>query len=263
MLGNIHGRLVKCYVPSHEMTGCIDVIIPTWNEELWLPRLLDCLKGSKIVRAVIVADNDSEDNTRTIAEAYGSCVVQGGRPARARNAGASQASADILLFVDADTVLPIGFLDGLIELFHDRSLVAVYFRNLPLSSRKSTYLLARLIDWYIRLVGFFGITQGMGTCIGVRAKAFETSGGFSESIEVGEDAYFLRSLSKIGNVKYVRNLPVYTSSRRLRLDGTQIYLAKLLFWTTLRLLNLKGSVFKYNWRRYPSEFATLEDDILV
>lgn len=246
-----------------EMTKCIDVVIPTWNEELWLPRLLNCLKGSKIVRSIIVADNASEDNTHTIAEAYGCRVVPGGRPAKARNTGALQSSADILLFVDADTVLPIGFLDGIIELFRDRSLAAAYFRNLPLSSRKSIHVLALLIDAYICFVGFLGISQGMGTCIAVRSSVFETSGGFPEDVEVGEDAYFLRSLSKLGKAKYVRTLPVYTSSRRLRLDGTPIYLAKLLVWTMLRALHLKVSVFRYNWRRYPGEFATLEDDILV
>lgn len=224
----------------------IDVIIPTWNEEAWLPRLLNCLEGSKVVRSVIVADNASEDNTRTIAQAYGCRLAQGGRPAKARNIGALQASADIVLFVDADTVLPVGYMDGLIELFHDRSLVAAYFFNLPLSNRKSILLLAFIIDAYIRFVGLLGISQGMGTCIAVRANVFQTSGGFPEDIDAGEDACFLRSLSRFGNVRYIRTLPVYTSSRRLRLDGPGIYLSKLLVWTTLRLLNLRSSLFKYN-----------------
>ena len=248
---------------TSETNRRIDVIIPTWNEELWLPRLLNCLKGSKVVRSVIVADNASEDNTRIIAQAYGCRLVQGGRPAKARNTGALRASADILLFVDADTVLPVGYLGGLIELFHDKSLVAVYFRNLPLSSRKSTLLLASIIDAYIRLVGLLGISQGMGTCIAIRANVFQISGGFPEDVEVGEDACFLRSLSRFGNVRYIRTLPVYTSSRRLRLDGPAIYLGKLLVWTILRLLKLRSSVFKYNWRPYPAEFATLEDDIIA
>ena len=263
MLGKSDYRAVECVPLPSETNRRIDVIIPTWNEELWLPRLLNSLKGSKIVRSIIVADNASADKTRTIARAYGCRLVQGGRPAKARNAGALRASADILLFVDADTVLPLGYLDGLIELFHDRSLVAAYFRNLPLSSRKSILLLALIIDAYIRLVALLGISQGMGTCIAVRANVFEISGGFPEDVEVGEDACFLRSLSRFGNVRYIRRFPVYTSSRRLRLDGPAIYISKLLVWTTLRFLNLRSSIFKYNWRPYPAEFATLEDDIVA
>src|SRR5215469_1255477 len=109
MLGNSNYRADECVALGSETKRRIDVIIPTWNEELWLPRLLNCLKASEIIRSVIVADNGSQDNTRSIADAFGCRLVQGGTPARARNTGALHASTDILLFVDADTVLPIGY----------------------------------------------------------------------------------------------------------------------------------------------------------
>jgi glycosyltransferase involved in cell wall biosynthesis len=245
------------------MCKAIDVIIPTWNEEAWLPRLLGCLVESSSVHAVIVADNDSDDSTRAIARAHGCRLVSGGRPARGRNAGAMIASGDILLFVDADTILPVGYIDDLGELFRDESTMALHFRNLPLSSRPSINLLYMIMDGYITFLGLLGIAQGIGTCIAVRASVFRRTGGFPEDIAAGEDAYFLRNLSQFGKVRYVRDRPVYTSSRRLQLDGTFRYICKLLIWLVLRLVNTKISIFRYRWKRYPREFARLVDDILV
>jgi glycosyltransferase involved in cell wall biosynthesis len=244
------------------MNGCVDVIIPTWNEENWLPRLLGCLRHSPIVSSIVVADNGSQDATRQIAEAHGCRVVPGGKPAQARNTGAAYASAEILLFVDADTILPLGFLDELPALLRNPSLAAVYFRNLPLSERRLPRIIAFVADRYFSLLSRFDIAQGVATAIAVRTAVFRISGGFPENVEVGEDAYFLRCLSRIGTVQYVRTLPVYTSSRRLRLDGRMIYIIKLLLWTALRLLHLKVSLLNYNWQQYPAEFAILEDDIL-
>jgi glycosyltransferase involved in cell wall biosynthesis len=241
----------------------IDVIIPTWNEEAWLPRLLNCLAESGSVQAVIVADNNSDDSTRAIAQAHGCRLVPGGRPARGRNAGAMVATGDILLFVDADTILPVGYLEGVEELFRDEATMAVYFRNLPLTTRPFINVLYTIMDGYIAVLGWLGIAQGVGTSIAVRASAFRRAGGFPEDVDVGEDAFFLRSLCQLGTVKYVRDWPVYTSSRRLRLDGTFHYIGKLLVWLVLRLLHTKASVFKYRWERYPQEFARLEDDILA
>jgi glycosyltransferase involved in cell wall biosynthesis len=245
------------------MKSGIDVIIPTWNEEYWLPRLLNSLAGSKWVQSVIVADNASDDRTRAIARAHGCRVVAGGRPARARNRGAATALADILLFVDADTVLPLGYLEALQELFRDQTTVAVYFRNLPLSSRRLTNLLYTIMDGYISALHFLGIVQGIGTSIAVRATAFRRLGGFPEDVAVGEDAYLLRRLRRLGKVRYIREWPVYTSSRRLRLDGSVRYICKLLVWLLLRLIHVKASVIGYRWERYPAEFAGLEDDILA
>jgi glycosyltransferase involved in cell wall biosynthesis len=241
----------------------IDVIIPTWNEEAWLPRLLQSLGGASAVDTVIVADNRSDDNTRAIAKSFGCRLVQGGQPAKGRNVGATVASAEILLFVDADTILPSGYFDRLGQLFHDESTIGLHFRSLPLSNQPLTKFLYGIMDGYIRFVGAFGIAQGVGSSIAVRASAFRKLGGFPEDVAVGEDAYFLRDLGRVGKVRYVRDLPVYTSSRRLRLEGRLRYIGKLLVWLALRLIHSKASVFKYRWERYPQALARVEDDILA
>ena len=56
----------------------------------------------------IVVDNESEDKTRQIAESFGAKVVSESvhNIAKVRNTGGKNASGDVLIFVDADTLVP-------------------------------------------------------------------------------------------------------------------------------------------------------------
>ena len=87
------------------------LIIPAWNEQAYLPRLLDTVdeartryRGGPDAAEVIVADNDSTDATAVIARDRGCRVVHVAkrRIAAARNGGAGIARGEILCFVDAD-----------------------------------------------------------------------------------------------------------------------------------------------------------------
>src|SRR5256714_12891856 len=90
------------------------VIIPAYNEEHYLPRLLDSIEvaranysGGRDQVEVIVADNDSTDRSAEVATVKGARVVHVAkrRIAAARNGGARAASADILCFIDADSAI--------------------------------------------------------------------------------------------------------------------------------------------------------------
>lgn len=88
------------------------LVIPAYNEEAYLPRLLDSVAaarqaydgGAKRIE-VIVADNASTDRTADIARARDCRVVPVAlrRIAAARNGGAAVAAGDILCFIDADS----------------------------------------------------------------------------------------------------------------------------------------------------------------
>ena len=84
----------------------ISIIIPTYNEEEYLPKLLESIKSQDFTDyEVIVADAQSDDNTREIAKEYGCIVVEGGLPGPGRNRGAEVAQGEILLFLDSDLEL--------------------------------------------------------------------------------------------------------------------------------------------------------------
>lgn len=90
----------------------ISVIIPAFNEEKLLPETLRCVKNAGAAWdrlgwswELVVCDNNSTDGTPQIAEAHDAKVVfePENQISRARNAGASAATGDWLLFIDADS----------------------------------------------------------------------------------------------------------------------------------------------------------------
>ena len=83
----------------------LSIIIPTLNEENYLPLLLESIKKQNFKSyEIIVADAGSTDRTIEIAKNHGCKITSGGLPAKARNQGAKIAKGDLLLFSDADIV---------------------------------------------------------------------------------------------------------------------------------------------------------------
>ncbi|WP_210443395.1 glycosyltransferase family 2 protein [Nocardioides sp. SYSU D00065] len=105
----------------------VSVVVPARDEEQTLPALLGSLRaldGSP--PEVVVVDDASDDRTAEVARAGGARVVPAGTPPRgwtgkawACHTGAEAASGDLLLFLDADTVLAPEALDSLLEV-HER-----------------------------------------------------------------------------------------------------------------------------------------------
>ena len=101
----------------------ISIIIPTYNEEEYLPKLLESIKSQDFNDyEVIVADAQSNDNTRKIAEEYGCVVVEGGLPGPGRNRGAEVAQGEMLLFLDSDLELTENYLKNVVEEFESDDL---------------------------------------------------------------------------------------------------------------------------------------------
>ena len=94
----------------------LSIIIPTLNEEKYLPPLLDSIKKQDYKDyEVIVADAGSKDKTVEIAKKYGCKVVKGGLLPAGRNRGAEASKGDLLLFLDSDIILPPHFPQHLSE----------------------------------------------------------------------------------------------------------------------------------------------------
>src|SRR5215467_9730965 len=90
----------------------ISFIIPAYNEELLIGRTISALRTSTAdinePYEIIVVDDSSTDKTAIMAAKCGARVlsIHFRQSAAARNAGATQARGDLLLFVDADTDVP-------------------------------------------------------------------------------------------------------------------------------------------------------------
>jgi len=104
------------------MTVPVSVVVPARDEEQTLPALLRSVAGQlPEVREVVVVDDGSRDATSAVAREAGARVVPGGTPppgwtgkAWACHTGAAATTGDLVLFLDADTVLRPGALAGLL-----------------------------------------------------------------------------------------------------------------------------------------------------
>ncbi|MCK5084382.1 MAG: glycosyltransferase [Candidatus Pacebacteria bacterium] len=197
----------------------LSIIIPTKNEEKYLPMLLESIKRQTFRDyEIIVADNKSEDKTQEIARKYNCVIVQGGMPGPGRNAGARSAKGDVLLFLDSDTELENeSFLELLVEEFNDRKLDAA----VPMAYADGTSLDNLFYGFWNNLVKVFQRVSPFagGWCIFATKNIHNKIKGFDERIVLGEDSDYAKRTAKIGKFRVLRGAKVKVSPRRFAEEG--------------------------------------------
>ena len=215
----------------------ITVVIPAFNEEAYLTATLDSLETAaarlqsrRDIRIdTIVVDNNSTDATASIAQHKGAKVIH--EPAqgisRARNTGACHAEGDVLIFIDADVIVPPELLEEIYAVMSDPACVGggVDVDYKP----KRTIIKLHLRVWRL-LSHLFGMVQGATQFC--RTSVFEQVGGYDETAWIGEDVDFYWQLKRYakksqGTIKLIRNPRVNPSPRRF--DGWPVW--KTLIWT--------------------------------
>ncbi|MFH1114430.1 MAG: TIGR04283 family arsenosugar biosynthesis glycosyltransferase [Pseudomonadota bacterium] len=188
----------------------VSVIIPTLNEEDHIRHSLASALSEDRAE-IIVVDGGSTDQTLNILQADGVDVFQSraGRGSQ-MNAGASRASGEILLFLHADTVLPDGWYDHVLDALASPDVVGGAFRL----RIDANFFGLRVIE---RLANFRSARMRMpygDQAIFLRKEAFDRIGGFPE-MPLLEDLEFVRKLRKLGRLK-MPAAAVLTSARRWR-----------------------------------------------
>lgn len=198
----------------------LSIIIPTYNEEEYLPVLLESIKQQDFSDyEIIVADADSKDNTVKIAEEYGCIVVEGGIPAVGRNNGAKVAKGDYLLFLDSDLKLTEDYLAKVIYEFKMERLGIAITQMKPLSKKTEDKLLHDLANLF--MISVEKIKPHGAGCYGIITKRelHERCGGFNEELTFGEDTEYIERLAKKERFKVLRNAKIGVSTRRLEEEG--------------------------------------------
>jgi glycosyltransferase involved in cell wall biosynthesis len=197
------------------------VVIPAFNEAALLGRTLESLHRQDFAGAVeiIVVDNNSTDETASIASSYGAIVLfepQAG-VCWARQRGTSVATGEIVLSTDADTVHPTGWLSRIDAQFRaSERCVAVAgpcrFTPAPMWARTYPSLLFGMVYLIYALTG--RIVYASATNIAFRRSAFT---GYDTTLTQGGDELgLLRRLRGRGPMVFDRSNVVTTSARRLQ-----------------------------------------------
>ena len=198
--------------------GTISVIVPTFNEEQAIAETLAPLLATQDVE-VIVSDGGSTDATVSKCRELGATVVAArkGRGPQ-MNAGAALASGEVLLFLHADTKLPINF-PVVVKSILQRKCVAGVFRLHVNSPDWRLRWIERAANWRSRFLQMPYGDQGLF----LPAQLFYEMGGFP-NWPLMEDYEFCRRLKRRGRI-HVADETAITSARRWEKLGV--------CWTTL------------------------------
>ena len=185
----------------------ISLVVPAYNEAALLPRLLDTVdaardrfSGGRDAIEVIVADNDSTDDTRAIARSRGCLVatVHTRTIGANRNGGAALATAPIVCFVDADMQVHPDTFDAIARAMGDPRFVG---GATGVRMERMSPGIAITFGIALGLIWTTGMDTGVVFC---RRDDFNRVGGYAEHRHYAEDLDFLWKLIKLGRTRRQR-----------------------------------------------------------
>ena len=215
----------------------ISVVIPAFNEEDYLGQTLTSLgrakallrKQGNVSAEIIVVDNNSSDSTLDTARNFGATVVTEieHNVATVRNTGARLARGDILVFIDADTIVPDELLWRIVEVMTEPTCCggAVDTNWRPAKLTVKIYL------QFWRIIGRLG-GMAQGATQFCRKHAFFALNGYDETLLMGEDVDFYWRMKRFakrqnGKISFIEDVQVVPSTRRF----DQWALWRTLIWT--------------------------------
>ncbi|OGK64624.1 hypothetical protein A2209_03265 [Candidatus Roizmanbacteria bacterium RIFOXYA1_FULL_41_12] len=232
------------------------IIIPTLNEEVCLPKLLNDLhKQSFKSFEVIVVDGLSQDQTQAIAKTYlkqldlqlFSNKSPGVSPQR--NLGAKKSKGQYLIFFDADVQIPHNFLDLLYKQIKKND-GYLFTTRLDVNTKSQTQIaLTELTNFIIEILNTLGKPFAPGFNIIIEKGLFNKLSGFDVSLKLAEDHDLVQRARKLGVLLKILKKPVlYLSFRRPEKIG---YLSFVTQYVISGLYTLTSGPIKKDLYSYP------------
>ena len=203
--------------PNASETTVVSFVVPAHNEQRHLEQCLRSIQSQAadslgdVKSSLVVVDNESIDATAQIATECGARVVRvpPGNPGRARNAGAAAVDSDFVAFVDADCVLPDGWLEQCLGHFADRDVVAV--GSVQAAASAEAPWVERV--WVSAIVpktdGDWTTAEWLPAFnLMVRKSEFDAIGRFDEALDTCEDSDLSFRLAKRGQLRRDHTCPV-------------------------------------------------------
>jgi len=195
----------------------ISIIIPAHNEEAYLPRTLEALQRQNYPNfEIIVVANGCTDATTEVAKHHCHRLIELSQKnlGVARNLGARMARGDLLVFLDADTLLEPLALRIIAEQFRPND-AAGTIRGEPDCNWPGYHLIYLLKNFFHRT----SLHSGSSGLILCWRKDFMKIGGFDERLEVRENSELIWRLRRFGHYRYIGEVTATTSMRRYQQQG--------------------------------------------
>ena len=169
--------------PAYQVTGhLVTVVIPTLMEEDYLPKLLETIRNQTYKPIeIVVADSSpppSSDRTLEICQTYKAryVFVPKLNLPHARNAGATEAKGEILVFVDADCLFTPTYIQDMAAALNEGCVLA--HGADPLAEGVFLSMASVMFRSWFKPRGY---TTGRG--IAIWKNAFNEIGGYNESLD--------------------------------------------------------------------------------
>ena len=221
-----------------EFMGMISVVIPSLNEEKYLPDCLKSLRNQDYTGTyeIIIADNGSTDNTIRIAQDFQARVVPCPEKKNvfyARQIGADAAQGDIIAQADADTLYPRNWLSRIADRFEKHpEMVAVtgrYVYTEPPWWAVVEYVIRTLTNmWTVPILGRPWVVSG--ATFAFRREIFVKLGGYHDIVYAPDQWGIASRLNRAGKVAFDSKLRVITSPRSVKKPIFRIFKEGLINW---------------------------------
>ena len=202
----------------------LSIVIPTLNEEKYLPKLLNCLKNQSYKNfEIIIVDANSEDKTKEVAsklkESFKIKIINSEKrnPGYQRNLGLKNAINERVLFLDADTKIPNDFLKKALEEIKDKNIEIAACPIYPDSSHPIDVFFIFLFRLYLK--SLYKIIGLNGCCLFTLKSLHNKVNGFDETIKVSEDFDYTKRLKKYAKLSLLKSANVKISMRRFEKHG--------------------------------------------
>lgn len=209
----------------------ISIVTPNYNGARWLGDCLASVASQTLAQdeiEMILIDDGSCDDSRTIAEEYGSAIPglktvwleHTGKPGQLRNFGIQKTIGEYILFLDSDDFLGNEALERLNEFTQNTQSDITAFeldglnRNVPRSMLRKTIVDADIVA--------SGIYKTLGTWkMCKRQFLVQNAISFDPAQNRGEDAlFFAEAMLRATSISILSGYPFYTV--RGREDGSSI-----------------------------------------
>lgn len=194
----------------------ISIIIPAHNEENYLRPTLFSIKNQTFqdYETILVA-NGCTDGTERIAikradDKLKLFSLPQANVSLARNKGAEMAQGEILLFLDADTLLDPETLQKINQQFNQSYALAT--TKVRPDEDKFKYRFLMMVKSFYNRTGLYTASSGALVC---RKKDFHSAGGYNPELRVMEHKDLIGKLKQFGKKTCIKTYTT-TSMRRFR-----------------------------------------------
>ncbi len=214
------------------------IIIPTLNEEKFLPHLLESLAKQKSGDfEIVIVDAKSEDQTVKKAQIFKTrfkkltiLTSKEKNVSVQRNLGAVKAKGKFLVFLDADGQVSPDFLAILRQKIRQVPGLIYLPKFVPDIKTPDTQLMFELAYFFVEISQYTPRPFSCGGNLIIEPGLFRFLGGFNKNLPVSEDHDLIQRAKQLGvSARLLPDVKVIFSLRRMRQEGRLKYFSKFLY----------------------------------